>query len=249
MAKLEASAVKKQKAKKRKNPNPEHEDEIANKSIILENTTLQDKEDREEKTPQESAKKSKKRKNKEKGVIKEKRTKSHAGDEDTGHEEDEQNDNEEDDIQQPTLEQLKESEKPENNLAIVTGRQKKKQKHLKLLEVHKGQSMEKEKQRNEEYLKKWKDSRDVWKFEKLRQISIQQTMLEEHMMSPDLWVVALEYLGGSKGAAKEKITKIANDVIDEIDTKCENNDDETVKKELVNSVKYQRARDLLQIFD
>lgn len=36
MAKLDALTVKKQKAKKRKNPNPEHEDEVANKSVILE---------------------------------------------------------------------------------------------------------------------------------------------------------------------------------------------------------------------
>lgn len=153
------------------------------------------------------------------------------------------------DFHEPTLEELKESEKPENNLAILTGRQKKKQKHLKLLEAQKGHSAEKEKQRNEEYLSKWKHSRDEWKFEKLRQISIQQTMFEGDKLDVSAWPIALEYLAGSKGAAKDKIVKLANDVIDEIDKLCEQQDSEEEKQTIVNSIKYQRARDLLQIFD
>lgn len=153
------------------------------------------------------------------------------------------------DVFQPTLEQLKECEKPENKSAIVTGRQKKKQKHQKLLEAQKGQSLEKEKQRNDEYLRKWKNSREDWKFEKLRQISIQQTMFDDNILSGEMWNIALEYLAGSKGSAKEKVIKMANDVIDEIDKLCEANDNEEEKQVLVNSNKYQRARDLLQIFD
>lgn len=155
----------------------------------------------------------------------------------------------EDDLHEPTLEELKESEKPENNLAIVTGRQKKKQKHQKLLEAQKGQSMEKEKQRNTEYLNKWKHARDSWKFEKLRQISIQQNMFDNDKLDENVWPIALEYLAGTKGSAKDKIIKMANDVIEEIDKLCENMETEEEKQETLNSVKYQRARDLLQIFD
>lgn len=147
------------------------------------------------------------------------------------------------------MEQLKESEKPENNLAVLTIRQKKKQKHQKALEAQKSQSGEREKQKNEEYLKKWKNSRDSWKFEKLRQISIQQTMFELNKLSNEVWTLALEYLAGSKGAAKDKIVKIANDVIDQLDKESEQKDSEEERLELLNSVKYQRARDLLQIFD
>lgn len=152
-------------------------------------------------------------------------------------------------MREPTLEELKESEKPENNLAIVTGRQKKKQKREKHLVAQKDQSVEREKQRNEEYLKKWKNSRDEWKFEKLRQISIQQTMFEENKLNAEVWSIALEYLAGSKGAAKDKIVKIANDVIDGIDKLCEDVETEEERKQHFDSVKYQRARDLLQIFD
>ncbi|XP_075162137.1 uncharacterized protein LOC142234829 [Haematobia irritans] len=244
MAKLETSAIKKPKAKKRKNPNPEHEDEAADKSVILEATT------NNQDFNEELKKKSKKRKHKEKDIVKEKRSRIIEGTaNDSNHEEDEQNDNDEDVMEMPTLEQLKESEKPENNCAIVTGRQKKRQKHQKHVEAQKGQSIDREKQRNEEYLTKWKNSREEWKFEKLRQISIQQTMLDEHMMNDIIWATALEYLSGSKGAAREKIIKIANDVIEDIDKQCEDKEDESQKLAMVNSTKYQRARDLLQIFD
>lgn len=134
-------------------------------------------------------------------------------------------------------------------MAIVTGRQKKKQKHQKLVEAQKGQSAEKEKQRNAEYLQKWKHSRDSWKFEKLRQISIQQTMFEHDKLSDDVWPLALEYLAGSKGAAKDKIVKLANDAIEEEDKRAEQQETDEERQLILNSVKYQRARDLLQIFD
>ncbi|XP_061387891.1 uncharacterized protein C7orf50 homolog [Musca vetustissima] len=249
MAKLDVPPVKKPKAKKRKNSCVEHEDEVANKSLILESTT-----------PSQDTEIATKRKNKDKGAIKEKRSKSHntAVDSDDNDEQHEVNqhdndedggDDDEDGTMQPTLEQLKECEKPENTLAIVTGRQKKKQKRQKLLEAQKEHSMEKEKQRNEEYLKKWKTCRDEWKFEKLRQISIQQSMFDEQILNGEYWNIALEYLAGSKGAAKEKVIKMANDVIDEIDKLCEAKESEEERQGLVNSVKYQRARDLLQIFD
>ena len=196
----------------------------------------------------QSTKKSKKRKNKEKGDVQEKRSKSQQDEAEHEHNVDEDHEAGED-FHEPTLEELKESEKPENNLAIVTGRQKKKQKHLKLVEAQKGQSAEKEKQRNAEYLQKWKHSRDSWKFEKLRQISIQQTMFEQDKLSDDVWPLALEYLAGSKGAAKEKVLKLANDAIEEEDKRAELQETEEERQLILNSVKYQRARDLLQIFD
>ncbi|XP_073836478.1 uncharacterized protein [Musca autumnalis] len=256
MAKLDVQPVKKQKAKKRKNPCVEHEDEVANKSLILD-TTSQEKEIQiTQKNEQVISKKTKKRKNKDKGAIKEKRSKSYTaavdGSDDDNDEQHEvgQHDNEDDDgIRQPTLEQLKECEKPENQLAIVTGRQKKKQKHQKLLESQKEHSIEKEKQRNEEYLNKWKHCRTEWKFEKLRQISIEKYMFDEIVVSSEFWNIALEYLAGSKGAAKDKVIKMANDVIDEVDRQCESKETDEERQVLVNSVKYQRARDLLQIFD
>ncbi|XP_023297221.2 uncharacterized protein C7orf50 homolog isoform X1 [Lucilia cuprina] len=250
MAKLETSTVKKPKGKKRKHTNTETEDEVANKSVIVEASNEVDEamQINTETEQAVSTKKSKKRKNKEKGEdVQEKRSKSEQNE--ANHEPANDDHEVDDELHEPTLEELKESEKPENNLAIVTGRQKKKQKHQKLLEAQKGQSAEKEKQRNTEYLNKWKHARDSWKFEKLRQISIQQTMFESDKLDDTVWGIALEYLAGSKGAAKDKIVKLANDIIEEIDRQCEQQETEEQRQSILNSAKYQRARDLLQIFD
>lgn len=149
----------------------------------------------------------------------------------------------------PTAEQLEQAAKPENSNAIVTVRQKKKQKHLQRLEVQKDQNADKEGKRNEEYLRKWRDSRQDWKFEKLRQISIQQTAFNEKKLSADIWPIALEYLAGSKGAAKAIISKLAEDAIQEMDKQCEELSEDTERQKIVESVRYQRARNLLQSFD
>ncbi|XP_037934848.1 uncharacterized protein C7orf50 homolog [Teleopsis dalmanni] len=151
-----------------------------------------------------------------------------------------------DETYQPTVDELRESKKPENVKAILTVRQKKKQKHLERVKVHKEQSGDKEVRKNEEYLQKWKTSKAEWKFEKLRQISIQQTVFDENKITTHIWPIALEYLSGSKGAARETITKLAEEVIDKLDQECATEISQEEKQLILNSVKYQRARDLLQ---
>lgn len=186
-----------------------------------------------------------KRKNKEKCVIKEKRSKRVA----TQDEQDTAENYAEEETQEPTLEELRESEKPENVIAVVTVRQKKKQKHQKRLESMKDQTISKERFRNEEYLRKWKTSRAEWKFEKLRQISVQQTVFDEEKICAEIWPIALEYLSGSKGAAKAQIIKLAEQCIEELDKQCAQQSSEEERKVIIDSSRYQRARDLLQSFD
>lgn len=178
----------------------------------------------------------KKRKNSEKGEVKEKRSKFVR-----------ENDVCEDvaDLHEPTKDELKESEKPENTLALMTIRQKRREKHQKLLEKQEGKGAERELRRDEDYLRMWYHSRNVWKFEKLRQISIEQTMLEK--LRSDIWPLALQYLAGTKGASKERLVKIANETIEQLDKQSEKLLGESEKRILLHSTKYQRARDLLQI--
>lgn len=222
------------KAKKRKHVSKDNDEEVASKSLIVE-------------AVEESAgdKKALKRKHKEKGSIKEKRSKTANG-QDSG---DDAGDNDAEEAQEPTLEELHESEKPENLNAIVTVRQKKKQKHKQRLELQKDQTESKERYRNEEYLRKWKNSRSEWKFEKLRQISIQQTVFDEDKIGAEMWPIALEYLSGSKGAAKAQIIKLAEQCIEALDKQCGDEISEEEQKAIYDSSKYQRARDLLQSFD
>ncbi|XP_017126761.1 uncharacterized protein C7orf50 homolog [Drosophila elegans] len=157
-------------------------------------------------------------------------------------------DNEEEDSQ-PTEDQLKEAALPENSNAVVTVRQKKKQKHQQRLEAQKNQNTNKEAKINKEYLLKWKESRQEWKFIKLRQISIQQTAFDEEKLDADLWPTALEYLASSQGAARSKISELAQEVIQKLDKEGEKLEDEAERQKLIESTRYQRARDLLQSFD
>ncbi|EDV38694.1 uncharacterized protein Dana_GF24867 [Drosophila ananassae] len=149
----------------------------------------------------------------------------------------------------PTAAQLREAARPENTNAIVTVRQKKKQKHQQRLEAQRAQNSNKESELNKEYLLKWKQSREEWKFIKLRQISIQQTAFDEEKLDADLWPTALEYLASSQGAARAKISKLAEEEIEKLDKQCEKLADESERQKLIESVLYQRARDLLQSFD
>ncbi|XP_034110527.1 uncharacterized protein C7orf50 homolog isoform X1 [Drosophila albomicans] len=242
MARTELEPKKqKRKSKKRKHEATQgsSDDEVANKSLIVDEQPEETQVEPEERVKIGKASKRKQQKQ-DVTAIKEKRSKQS---------EETNEDVEGDEVEGPTAEQLEEAAKPENTNAIVTVRQKKKQKHLKRLEEQKDQNADKESKRNEEYLKKWKDNRKEWKFEKLRQISIQQTAFDEQKVSEELWPIALEYLASSKGAAKTMLTKLADDVIQELDKKCEQLEDEAERKIIVESSRYQRARNLLQNFD
>lgn len=162
----------------------------------------------------------------------------------------ENNSDEDDDVDsQPTAAQLKEAARPENAYAVVTVRQKKKQKHQQRLEAQKSQSSNKDAKVNKEYLLKWKESRQDWKFNKLRQISIQQTAFDVEKLDDELWPTALEYLASSQGAARSKISQLAEEVIQKLDKEGEKLEDEAERRKLIESTQYRRARDLLQSFD
>ncbi|XP_035919141.1 uncharacterized protein C7orf50 homolog [Anopheles stephensi] len=93
------------------------------------------------------------------------------------------------------------------------------------------------------YLECWSTNRDKWKFHKQTQIHIQQHVFDEVEINADLWPIALEYLGGSKGSSKELLVKRAKSIIKDGDAKAAAADgDETLQA----SSKYERARELLQ---
>lgn len=151
--------------------------------------------------------------------------------------------NSDEETHEPTLQEINDSLKPENIKNIETGRQKKRVKHQQTVEVNKQSSKERETLRNIEYLNKWKSDRDSWKFEKLRQISIQNSLYDEANMDDDLWWLVTEYLSGTKGAARECIIKKSQDIINDIDSRLT----ETNKKEMLSLKNYQRAREMLQL--
>jgi len=152
-------------------------------------------------------------------------------------------DHSDEELHEPTLLEINESLKPENIKDIETVRQKKRSKHQKVVEVNKQSSVEREILRNVEYLNKWKRNRELWKFEKLRQISIQNHLYDEQNIDDDLWCLIVEYLSGSKGAARNFIVKKSEEIIDDIDSRLT----ETNKKEMLTLKNYERAREILQL--
>lgn len=137
---------------------------------------------------------------------------------------------------------MQESEKPENQPDIETVRQKKKERHQKNVVQQKESSTNKEVSKNDDYLTKWKHNNSQWKFEKRRQISIQNCCFDETKMKDKVWEIAVEYLSGSKGAAKSKLCEMAEGIIEKVDEEIQ----KTNNMSLVVSASYRRARDSLQ---
>ncbi|KAF3422714.1 hypothetical protein E2986_01977 [Frieseomelitta varia] len=89
------------------------------------------------------------------------------------------------------------------------------------------------------YVSKWKHARSEWKFEKLRQIWLIDNLLDETSIPDDIFPTVLEYFEGCKGMAREQLLKKGMDIIRKVEENEENKDE-------VESIAYQRARELLQ---
>lgn len=90
------------------------------------------------------------------------------------------------------------------------------------------------------YLDIWKNHREKWKFQKLKQLYIQDHVFDEKKFNAKNFSRALEYLAGAKGKSLSNMLVSAKLIIKEIDSASDA--DENAKK----SVKYQRAREILQ---
>lgn len=157
-----------------------------------------------------------------------------------------QNNSNEDDheeLYEPTYNEIMESTKPENVIQIETKRQKKRDAHQNSVENKHKDSVKKEHQKNIDYLKNWELNRTTWKFEKLRQISIQHHIFNDNLISDEIWITALNYLAGTKGSARLQLIDKAEKIINSIDEQI----NETNQNELTTSIKYKRAREMLQI--
>ncbi|XP_012215585.1 uncharacterized protein C7orf50 homolog isoform X2 [Linepithema humile] len=92
------------------------------------------------------------------------------------------------------------------------------------------------------YVSMWKHSRSEWKFEKLRQIWLMDNLLDENSISDIIFPVVLEYFEGCKGMAREVLLRKGMEVI----RKAEEEENEENKNEIMESIAYKRARQLLQ---
>ncbi|CAH1985670.1 unnamed protein product [Acanthoscelides obtectus] len=119
-------------------------------------------------------------------------------------------------------------------------RAQKRRKHAELLSQKKMKAELKMQQSALNYLSKWKHSRSDWKFEKLKQIWLQQNLYDEANIPKEFWEVTVEYFAGSKGSTRDTILKEAVKIIEKEEQSEESNDDEDYQ------MKLQRARDIIQ---
>ncbi|KAL9701454.1 hypothetical protein quinque_004895 [Culex quinquefasciatus] len=128
---------------------------------------------------------------------------------------------------------------PKLKLNKKTKRAKKREKHAKNQEAKQEKSKDRDRQEVQQYLEAWRDDREKWKFQKLKQIYIQENVFDETRLGTEVWPIALEYLSGTKGSGKETLMKQAQTVIREIDQQAKDGEDQ-------EGSRYQRARELLQ---
>lgn len=120
-------------------------------------------------------------------------------------------------------------------------RAKKRKKHAELLQQQKSKAELALQQKCLNYLSQWKHNRGEWKFEKLKQVWLQQNMFSSLKLPEEFWETLVEYFGGSKGKVRDAIVKDALKIIEEDGTaeKAEGDDDD-------DGVKLRRARDIIQ---
>ncbi|XP_053688267.1 uncharacterized protein C7orf50 homolog [Sabethes cyaneus] len=131
------------------------------------------------------------------------------------------------------------------SLAVPTSsakRAKRREKHAKNQQDKQEQSKNREKQDVCQYLQTWNDNREKWKFQKLKQIYIQEHVFDEDLLDDTIWPIVLEYISGTKGSGKETLSNRAKTIIKDVDRQAKDSGD----KSLLEGSKYRRARDVLQ---
>lgn len=149
-------------------------------------------------------------------------------------------DQEDEPLKSPSKQEIEESFKPENTIAVQTVRDKKRKVTKKIQEKKQESNEGREVEAVKLYLTNWKNREggSVWKFEKKKQIFIQNHWFDSKKIEDEDWSVCLEYLEGSKGKSRDTLMSTAEKLIEELDA-CES-------KEEAMKVKYNRCRDLLQ---
>ncbi|XP_029178086.1 uncharacterized protein C7orf50 homolog [Nylanderia fulva] len=92
------------------------------------------------------------------------------------------------------------------------------------------------------YISMWKHSRTEWKFEKLKQIWLMDNLLDENSIPDTSFPLVLEYFEGCKGMAREVLLRKGMEIIRKAEEKRDNENE----NEIIESVAYKRARQLLQ---
>ncbi|XP_054286711.1 uncharacterized protein C7orf50 homolog isoform X1 [Macrosteles quadrilineatus] len=98
-----------------------------------------------------------------------------------------------------------------------------------------------------DYLTRWKNKRGNWKFEKVKQTRLVTNMFENEKLPDAHFDIFLEYMEGGSKSMKELMSKMANEVVEEMEKWESLTETEKVSTPKVNEIKYNRARTVLQM--
>lgn len=146
-----------------------------------------------------------------------------------------------------TYDQMQEAAKIKSALqsTLESTRSKKKKKHMNNQIEKKTRSDKMYHDEVIEYLKLWDNDIQKWKFQKTKQVFIQNHVFDQKIIKDNVWSITLKYLSGSKGRSKVELMKRAQEIISKVDAEVER----TGKAELTKETEYKRARDLLQMLE
>lgn len=114
----------------------------------------------------------------------------------------------------------------------------KRMKHAKLIEDKKMKSDLAIQEKTFNYLSKWKHNRNEWKFEKLKQIWLQQNLFNSAKIPDEFWKTVVDYMGSASAHVRDLLCKEALKIIEKEDEETNENDE--------HKIRVSRARDIIQ---
>lgn len=128
-------------------------------------------------------------------------------------------------------------------------RAKKRKKHQQLLLEKKVKVDLVMQEKSLNYLSRWKHNRDEWKFEKLRQVWLQQNIFDSDRIPDQFWETLVEYFSNAQGKIRQTLIDDAVKIIEKsenevVQTDVDEESADDAKKSQLNKI--QRAKDIIQ---
>lgn len=125
---------------------------------------------------------------------------------------------------------------------------KRKQKALQKKQKEEGtNTVPSEEVRNQslQYIRLWKNTRDTWNFQKVRQVWLLQHMFEQEQVPDPDFAIVLEYLEGLQGKSRQETVKKAESLLGELEGDDDSDEDADADSE--TEAKLKRVKDIIQL--
>nr|AGM32130.1 hypothetical protein [Coptotermes formosanus] len=136
-------------------------------------------------------------------------------------------------------------------------RKKKQNKRKKAKKIKAVDNSDGNKERCMDYLKRWHEDRQNWKFEKLRQIWLFRNMLDPAKVPDSSFEILVDYISSTQGHARQMIVEKTMKVVKAVELWSKLSEEGVKEEDIaiqipdgkVPEVMYERARSILQSLD